>query len=159
MSKYNSPYFNTERYYDPTAGEVLSKLAREERAKYSNSYTISVKFRNDYQLYEDRPDMIRLFSYRYAKQYEFEHGRKKSGKPKALGNPSRNENYIRAYLYCMDSANTELTDDNLKKAVKEKYGIEGRRLTQCFTRRGDLGKLIDAWIAFTQNHQNANPPI
>lgn len=150
MGRYDSPYFNSERYYDPTAGAVLEKLAREERRKFSSAYAISVKFRRDYLLHEEQPDQIKMFSYRYAKQYEAEHGKRKSGKPKALGNPIKNENYIRAYLYCMDNAEVDLPNGGLEKAVKEMFDIEGRRIKQCFTRTGDLGKLVNAWITFTE---------
>lgn len=155
MGKYDSPYFNTERYYDPTAGAVLVKLAQEEKKKYYRNYDISVKFRRDFLLYKERPDPIKIFAYRYAKQYEAEHGRRKSGKPKALANPTRNSKYIRAYLFCMDNANAGIDDADLEKAIKAMYGLEGRRVKQCFTRTGDLGKLINAWIAYTEEQQNA----
>ena len=35
MGKYNSPYYNSERYYDPTAGAALLSVIREERKRYS----------------------------------------------------------------------------------------------------------------------------
>ena len=139
MGKYDSPFFNQERYYDPTAGAVLAKLAREERTRYS-------------PLRRAKPDKIRMFAYRFAKNYEAEHGRRVSGKPKALANPAKNENYIRAYLYCIENADT---DDDLEQNVKKLYGIEGRRIRQCFTRTGDLGRLINAWLDYAGENGDA----
>ena len=144
MGKYDSPYFNSEKYYDPTAGAVLSKLAAEERAKYTTSYNAA-----RHMIYTNHTEPIRAFAYRFAKQYETEHGRKKNGKAKALGSPVRNENYIRAYIYCMDNAGAD--SDALENAVKALFNIEGRRIRQCFTHTGDLGKLINAWIDFTKD--------
>lgn len=34
MSRYSSPYFNSERYFDPTAGRALVNLIREENRKF-----------------------------------------------------------------------------------------------------------------------------
>lgn len=141
MSKYDSPYFNSERYYDPTAGAALATLARKEREERRAKYDRMKRMR---PLRFTSHDPVIMFAISYAKKYEALHGRKKSGKPKALGNPSKNRNYIRAYIYCMDKAD----DPDLEVNVKKKFGIGGRRIKQCFTRTGDIGKLINAWLDY-----------
>lgn len=152
MSKYDSPYFNSERYYDPTAGAALAMLARKEREEKRREYDRMIHMR---LLRFTVNDPVTMFAIRYAKRYEAIHGTKKSGKPKALANPTKNRNYIRAYIYCMDRA---YDDPDLEANVKKLFGIEGRRIRQCFTRTGDIGKLVNAWLDYVdggeQNETN-----
>lgn len=146
MSKYDSPYFNSERYYDPTVGAALASLARKERNEKQREYNRMKRMRQDYILRGKLgPDPVSMFAVRFAKQYRELHGRRKSGKPKALADSVRNERYIRAYIYCMDKADD---DPDLETSLKNLYGLEGRRVKQCFTRTGDIGKLINAWIDY-----------
>lgn len=139
MGKYDSPFFNSERYFDPTVGLVLRKLAQEERAQRINEKAVRLFLKVN-------QDPVVLFAKKYAAEYEAANGRKKSGKPKVLGNAKRNENYIRAYLFCMENAEEE----QLEKLIFDRFGICGRRVKQCFTREGDMGKLINAWVAYTE---------
>lgn len=143
MSKYDSPYFNSERYYDPTAGAALAMLARKEREERRTEYDRMKRMQSPRFTTNDP---VTTFAFSYAKQYEALHGVKKSGKPKALANPIRNRNYIRAYIYCMDKAD----DQDLEVNVKKLFNVEGRRVRQCFTKTGDLGKLINAWLDYVE---------
>ena len=131
-SKYNSAFFNSERYYDPTAGAALLNVIRgEKKTRYVNSSAYKA------------PESIEVFAIRFSKYYASNHPEKKSGKPPKYAVPARIRKSIRLYEYCMDHCDEA---DFTIGGVVERFCLgTAKHVKQCFSNTGDIGKLIDSW--------------
>ena len=134
MGKYNSVYFNSERYYDPTAGAALLSIIRNERK------TNYVKPKSTTQKSTDEIDQ---FAELFCRKYEKEHGYRANGKPRRLAQPSKVKPQIKLYEYCMQHCDDkDFTIENT--ALRFGFGSL-KKVEQCFTQRGDIWKIITSW--------------
>jgi len=131
--KYDSVFFNKERYYDTTAGAALLNIIREERKQ---NYVVPVK----------KPDEQELFSKMFSQYYEKTHIPRANGKPLKYTNPGRIKKYIKLYEYCMMHCDDD--DFNLDD-VALRFGLGStKKVEQCFSKRGDISKIIDCWNSY-----------
>ena len=134
MSKYDSHYYNSERYYDPTAGLALNNLIREEKKSFkSNPIRVEVINNN--------PAL--KFSKIFAKFYYTTHGLRANGKARRLAQYENVYKLLRTYEYCIDHVDDE--DFTIQGAV-EYLGLgTDRTVKQVFTGRGNMGKVIKCY--------------
>lgn len=139
MSKYNSTYYNSERYYDPTAGAALLSVIRSEKKRY------------DRVMY-DIPDSDKRkdteFAHIFADYYNRSHGLRKNGKKKRFANYATVYGHIRIYQYCMNHVNDN--DFSVDNAVKRLNLESDRKVQQVFNGRGMMGKLIGCYKDWKQ---------
>ena len=128
--KYDSTYFNKERYYDPTAGAAILNIIREEK---QHRYTIPAK----------KPDELELFSREFCNRYGATHPPKANGKPLRYTIPSIIKKQIKLYEFCMEHCEKDwFTID----AAVERFDLGSpKKVEQCFSGRGQIGKLIRCW--------------
>ena len=130
MSKYDSPYFNNERYYDPTAGAVLCRIIKEEKQKYSRVKLLYV---------ETASNPLLEFSNIFAKYYA-NFGPRKNGKPKRFAQTKNVLKLLKIYQYCMDHVDD--ADFSVENTVATlKLGTD-RQVRQVFSGNGQISKLI-----------------
>ena len=153
----NSEYYNSEGYYDPTAGKVFAQIVREEKNKHK-----PVKILDKVQDIVHYPVPIIDFSQWYAAEYTRTHGVRTSkyaeGKPKKWGDPKRIRKYLILYLYAIKHCDDA---DFSPEIVAVKCGlgaIKGARtVMQIFSGKGDIQNLIDAWYYWNENiAENSN---
>ena len=143
--KYNSTFYNNEKYYDPTAGAALLNIIREERQnRRSNRAAIQSNVEQDDESIRER--QIERFVYKFCKHYRETHPPRKSGKPLRYEVPKNVRKHIQIYEYCMEHCN----DDNfsIEQVVKHFNLGTDRRVKQCFSKNGQIGKLIKCWNSY-----------
>lgn len=129
--KYDSTYFNKERYYDPTAGAALLNIIREERTQ---KYTVPAK---------KITNRIDAFSEEFGAHYKATHAPRANGKPLKYSSPVRIKKYIKLYEFCMEHC--EKNWFTVEAAV-ERFNLgSAKKVEQCFSGRGDIGKIIRCW--------------
>lgn len=129
--KYDSTYFNKERYYDPTAGAALLNIIRAERAE---KYTVPIK---------KTANRIDTFSDEFCAHYKATHAPRANGKPLKYTSTSRIKKFIKLYEFCMEHCEKAwFTID----AAVERFNLGSpKKVEQCFSGRGDIGKIIKCW--------------
>ena len=128
--KYDSTYFNSERYYDPTAGAAILAVIREEKRQ---RYTVPPK----------KQDEVELFSKKFSIHYGDTHPPRVNGKPLRYTRPPIIKRQIKLYEYCM--AHCDDTDFSVENvALRFGFGTP-KKVEQCFSGRGNIGKLIKCW--------------
>ena len=150
----DSVYYNSEGYYDPTAGKVFAQIVREEKAK-----------RKPLKIMEDsrHADFVKTlvkFSNWYATEYTRTHGLRTSkyaeGKPKKWGDVNRIRKYLILYLYSIKHCDDQ---DFSPEMVAVKCGIGeikgAKTVRQIFSGKGDIQNLINAWYEWnTEDKDN-----
>lgn len=134
MGRYDSPYYNPERYYDPTAGAALMSVIRSEKKKYSQSIkSVSIEKR--------RTDVafVREFVDFYGRSF----GLRQNGKPRRLSNYRVVLEFIKIYQYCMDHAEDD--DFSIENTVEKLDLDSSKKVEQVFSGRGNMGKLIGCY--------------
>ena len=132
--KYNSVFFNDEKYYDPTAGAALLNIIREERAE---RYTAPVK---------KASNSVDAFSEEFCKIYKSTHAPRANGKPLKYTIPSTIKKYIKLYEFCMEHCKKNWFTVNT--AVERFHLGSVKKVEQCFSGRGDIGKIITCWNSY-----------
>lgn len=154
MSRYNgSFYFNSEGYYDPTAGKALTQIIREEKARRKPVKQFNVADNVSDMHYNDP---VLDFAQWYAVEYTRTHGLRTSkhamGKPKVWGDPKRIRKHLNIYLYCMEHYDD---DDFCPETAAIKCGFlpdKGqKKIRQIFSGTGNMKNLIDAWYYWNDN--------
>lgn len=133
--KYKSVFFNDEKYYDPTAGAALLNIIREEREK---RYMVPAK--KELPMIENN---INAFSVEFCEYYKSTHSPRANGKPLKYTIPSKIIKYIKLYEFCMEQCKKDWF--TVEVAVKRFNLGSTRRVEQCFSGRGDIGKIIRCW--------------
>ena len=128
--KYDSTYFNKERYYDPTAGAAILNIIREEK---QHRYTIPAK----------KPDELELFSREFCNRYGATHPPRANGKPLRYTRPSIIKKQIKLYEYCM--AHCDDTNFSIENVALQFGFGSSKKVEQCFSGRGNIGKLTRCW--------------
>ena len=132
MGKYDSPYYNSERYSDPTAGAALMNLIREERK------TISIIQDSKFKIDQDH-EFARIFSAFYNMAF----GPNVHGKTKRLGQYREVEKLLTTYNYCTVHVNDE--DFSIERAIDILGLGSGKTIEQVFTGNGNMGKVITCY--------------
>lgn len=127
MGRYDSNFYNSEKYYDPTAGAALASIIRQERNK-----------RPDFKINRKSTDFAKAFA-----QFYKGFGLRANGKPKKFAQYEKVYGHIRIYNWCMAHANDE--NFTIANAVKRLGLGSDRMIRQVFTGRGDMGKLIECY--------------
>lgn len=129
--KYDSVYFNNERYYDSTAGAAMLNIIREERKK---KYIVPTR---------KAMDGTELFVHKFCEHYRATHAPRANGRPLKYTIPSRIMKYIKLYEYCMAHCyDTDFTVEN----TALRFGLGSpKKVEQCFSGNGDIGKIISCW--------------
>lgn len=135
--RYKTPYYNNEKYYDPTAGTALLNIIRRERN--------DIPVRNAVEKLKYRRDPIRQFAIEYTRQYIAEKGLyTESGKIRTHANAQKVEKTVKFYEACM------IADDSDIPSILAYFGWSNdKRVEQLFTGRGNTGKIIKAWKEYT----------
>lgn len=142
--KYNSVFFNDERYYDPTAGAALLSIIREEREK---RYAAPAKKETGGAetgtcLFSEENS----FAGKFCELYKETHAPRANGRPLKYTVPSRIIKYIRLYEFCMEHCEKEWFTVG---AAVERFKLgSAKKVDQCFSGRGDIGKIIRCWNAY-----------
>lgn len=139
MGKYNSPYYNSERYYDPTAGAALLSVIREERKRYSRRVDKVPK------TIVERSVVV--FADEFSEFYGRTFGLRANGKPRKFARRDKICTYLMIYQYCMEHADEAVF--TIDAVVKWFHLGTDKIVRQIFTERGDINKLIisyKAWI-------------
>lgn len=133
--KYDSTYFNKERYYDPTAGAALLSIIRgEKRQRYAAVPT------------KKSDDNVAIFADKFCAHYKETHPPRANGKPLRYTNPSVIKKQIKLYEFCMEHCEK---DWFTIEAAVERFDLGSpRKVEQCFSGRGNIGKLIRCWNDF-----------
>ena len=134
MARYDTGFYNSERYYDPTAGAALLEVIRSEKKK---NYTARLSSSSG----ED--DEIERFTKSFCTNYAKEHGAKTNGKPKRLSRPHLVKKQVKLYEYCMKHC--EDPDFSIEEVVLRFDLGSAKKVEQCFTERGDIWKIITSW--------------
>lgn len=133
--RYSTPYYNSERYYDPTAGAAIRNAIRKEKEWYNSSAP------KEYKRTEDFPT---VFSEFYNKAF----GSRENGKLRQMAKKKRIRSYIQTYHYCI--AYVDSKDFSIEKAVKELGLTSDKTVRQVFSETGNISKVIDCykqWIS------------
>lgn len=148
----DSVYYNSEGYYDPTAGKVFAQIVREEKARRKPLKLLD-KVRDTVHY----PEPVIDFSQWYASEYTRTHGLRTSkyaeGKPKKWGDAKRIRKYLILYLYSIKHCDDPDFSPE-KVAVKCGLGeIKGAKtVRQIFSGKGDIQNLIDAWYEWNKEN-------
>ena len=151
----NSVYYNSEGYYDPTAGKVFAQIVREEKAKHKPVKRVSIIKSADNVIHYSDP--VLDFAQWYAVEYTRTHGLRTSkhavGKPKVWGDPKRIKKHINFYLYCIDHCDDEdFCIDTAAVACHLSYERAQRVARQIFSgTHGNTTTLINAWYYWNEN--------
>lgn len=138
--KYNSVFYNDERYYDPTAGAALLSIIREEKKK---RYAAPVKRESS---------RINAFAVEFCENYRSTHAPRANGKPLKYTIPSRIIKYIKLYEFCMENCEKEWFSVG---AAVDRFNLgSARRVEQCFSGRGDIGKIIRCWNEYKKRRES-----
>ena len=132
--KYDSVYYNSERYYDSTAGAAILNIIREEKKK---KYVIPGK---------RAIDDVEIFVDKFCAHYKDTHPPRANGKPLRYTVPSIVKKQIRLYEFCMEHCEKDwFTID----AAVERFNLGSqKKVEQCFSGRGNIGKLINCWNSY-----------
>lgn len=152
-NKYASVYFNNENYYDGTAGQAIINVIKAEKQSNRKPYETAKKKITAYHNEKKKNpnskviDPILKFAKEYTSLYNSTHKRtskdpKKANKPLKCGTIRYVYAYIQMYQYCLEHCEEESFTLNV---VSEKFGFCERKVKHCFTKRGDIGKVINAW--------------
>ncbi len=129
--KYDSVYFNNERYYDSTAGAALLNIIREERNK---KYIVPTR---------GAIDDTDIFVNKFCAHYKETHPPRANGRPLRYTVPSKVKKQIKLYEFCMEHCEKDwFTID----VAVERFNLGStKKVEQCFSGRGQIGKLIRCW--------------
>ena len=134
MGKYDSDYYNSERYYDPTVGAALSNLIRAEKKSF-NANPIRVEVINKNPALE--------FSKLFSRFYYTTHGPRADGRAKRLAQYENVYKLLKTYEYCIDHVDD---DDFTIQGAVEYLGLgSDRTVKQVFTGRGNMGKVVNCY--------------
>ena len=139
MSRWDTPFYKNERYYDPTAGAAILSVIRSERQKL-NDITENVSGRKDRK--------INTFALLFADFYGRSFGLRENGKPKRLAQYKHVYKLLNTYQYCVDHVDDK--DFSVDSVVKNLRLGTDKTIYQVFSGRGNMGKLIDSyktWMA------------
>lgn len=139
MGKYNSTFYNNERYYDPTVGEAFRNIIREEKHNVDKIINFAIYI-----------DPVTEFARKFTKFYSDNFGIKTNGKPKKFERYDLVKQYISIYTYCMEHADD--TDFSVEEVMKEFNLGTTRNVKHVFTGKGDLGKLIRCYKNWLVTH-------
>lgn len=140
MSKYNSTFYNNERYYDPTAGEALRNIIREEKHSLNKVINLAIYV-----------DPVTEFARKFTKLYSDNFGIKINGKPKKFSRYDLVRQYIGIYNYCIEHADDV---DFSVEGVMKKFNLgTTRNIEHVFNGRGDLGKLVKCYKNWLVTHE------
>lgn len=134
MSRWDTPFYNNERYYDPTAGAAILSVIRSERQKL-NDITENVSGRKDRK--------INTFALLFADFYGRAFGLRENGKPKRLAQYKHVYKLLNTYQYCVDHIDDK--DFSIDSVVKNLRLGTDKTVCQVFSGRGNMGKLIDSY--------------
>ena len=145
MGKYDSPYYNSEKYLDPTAGAALMSAIRAQKAKRIAAEKTGIKTSVSPAEKERRTSDV--FATEFAVFYS-RFGARKDGKPKKLARRGEVRNLMRIYLYC-----TRHVDDpgfTAEGAAKALRLGSTKKIEQVFSGNGQIGKVIAAYEEWLQ---------
>lgn len=130
-SKYDSSYYNDEKYYDPTAGAALAGLIREERQRRYRP----VPKRQNAAAPGHGPELSGFLK-DYEQEFKTEDPAKRARKRRRV------RSWIHAYEYIMKIC--DRPDFSVDKAAAE-LGLSPKRIQQIFDGRGDIACAVRAW--------------
>lgn len=134
-NKYDSAFFNSEKYYDPTVGMALLNIIREEKKK------------NYVQPPEYEPSQsVDVFAIKFCRYYEQTHPPRANGKHLVYANVAKVRKQINLYEYCISHCNdTDFTVDG----VVDRFSLgTPKYIRQIFHGSGNIGKLTDSWNTY-----------
>lgn len=138
--KYNSVFYNNDRYYDPTAGAALINVIRKER----KSWVPMPKP-------ERQASDLERFAVLFRDEYVRTHPPRVSGKTLKYGDLDRVQKHLKIYEYCMRHCDE---DDFSVDGVVKRFSLGSDRIVrQCFSGRGDIGKLITRWKKYKEEEE------
>ena len=143
--KYNSVFYNNDRYYDPTAGAALLNVIRKERKSW-------VPMPKPERQPERQEDGLERFAILFRDEYVRTHPPRVSGKTLKYGDLDRVRKHLKIYEYCMRHCDEE--DFSVDGVVKRFSLGSDRIVRQCFSGRGDIGKLIARWKKYKEEQQH-----
>lgn len=132
--KYDSVYYNSERYYDSTAGAAILNIIREEKKK---KYIVPTK---------RAIDDTEIFADKFCAHYKDTHPPRANGKPLRYTVPSIVKKQIRLYEFCMEHCDD--SDFSIENVVLRFDLGSPKKVEQCFSGRGNIGKLISCWNSY-----------
>ena len=140
MSKYDSHYYNSEQYYDPTAGSALSNLIREEKKSFRSMPMRFEAINNKKIEYRNQAlDFSKIF----AKFYQTAFGLRANGKMRRLAYYENVYKLLRTYEYCIAHVDDE--DFTIQSAVEYLDLGTDRTVKQVFTGQGNMGKVVKCY--------------
>lgn len=148
----NSVHYNSEGYYDPTAGKVFAQIVREEKARRKPVNRVAPSENTAHY-----SDPVLDFAQWYAVEYTRTHGVRTSkhavGKPKVWGDPKRIRKHLNFYLYCLDHCDDpNFCIDTASVACHLSYERAQRVARQIFSgTHGNITNLINAWYFWNEN--------
>lgn len=139
MGKYDSSFYNSERYYDPTAGAALLAVIRSEKKSFDREM-------RDIPAADKRKttEFAQIFADYYGRMF----GPRENGKPRRLSKYPIVYKYLRIYQYCMDHASDE--DFSVENATTRLNLGSDTKVRQVFNGRGQMGKLIQCYRSWKQ---------
>ena len=129
MNRYSSTYFNSERYFDPTAGKALVNLIREENRKFKKEVVST-----------EESNLDEKFAEEFSKFYDETFGRKSNGKLKRFARYNVVRDHLKIYNYCMKHVNEE--SFTIEKVVDVLNLGTDTKVKQVFTGSGQISKLV-----------------
>ena len=147
MGKYDQVLYNSERYYDSTAGQALLNVMREERKKAARVYDRKEAARVYDRIPEEpREESLSVKIQKFTAYQMRKHEAAlytETGKIKAIANPKKISLTIRMYDYCMRYCNESWFTAERAAAL---FHTSERKLSHVFNRRGNEGKIIADWL-------------
>ena len=134
--KYDSVFYNNDRYYDGTAGAALLNVIREEKRKrYVSASRKPVNV--------PKMETVEHFTYWFCRLYTETHPPRKNGKSHRSSRPHLIRKYVKLYEYCMEHCDD---DDFSVDDVASKFELGSvKKVEQCFKQRGNIYKVIECW--------------
>ena len=153
--KYNSVFYNNDRYYDPTAGAALINAIRQERKSWVPMPKPERQERKRWASMlkpERQANDLERFAVLFRDEYVRTHPPRVSGKTLKYGDLDRVRKHLKIYEYCIQHCDE---DDFSVDEVVKRFSLGSDRIVwQCFSGRGDIGKLIAGWKKYKEEQKH-----